>query len=95
MLQKKQKDDKKSAKASEALVEKKKAENKLLRASGVAIDPNLGKQDIERFALKIVKRIMAIVSVDNKCYAFVCRDYRVLTEAFASLSSRGKGTRLI
>ena len=96
MLQKKQYSDKTNAKASEARLVKKIAEDNEHRARGIDIDtPLLEKQDLGTLALAIVEKIKAIVSVDNKCYAFVCRMYRIFEEAWASLSSRGNGTRII
>jgi len=64
-------------------------------ARGVPIDRNLTQQDIETFALEIVEDIKRSVPDDHYLYAFVCGTHRVLEEAWASLSSRGNGTRLI
>jgi hypothetical protein len=45
--------------------------------------------------LAIVEKIKLIVPEGHNFYAFVCRKYRVDKEAFASVSGRGNGQRLI
>jgi len=107
LLQKKQNNDKlnaknnpknsakNSAKVAKALLEKKIAEHVEHMKRGVGIDPVLVKQDLDTLALAIVEKIKLIVLEDHNFYAFVCRKYRVDEEAFASVSGRGNGQRLI
>ncbi len=59
------------------------------------MDPILVKQDLDTLVLAIVEKIKLIVPEGHNFYAFVCRNYRLDVEAFASVSGRGNGQRLI
>ena len=91
MLQKKQS----NAKDTKALLEKKTAKHVEHMKKGAGIDRVLTEPELDALASVIVEKIKLILPEDHNFYAFVCRIYRLVEEAFASVSGRGNGTRLI
>jgi len=83
------------AKKASELRETKKAENDALVAQGIGIDAALGPDVVETIALKVVRKIKAIVDEDGKVYVFTSAERRIDVESFASVTGRGYGTRLI
>ena len=81
-------------KASE-LRETKKAENDALVAQGIGIDATLRPDVVKTIALMVVKQIKTIVDEEGKVYVFTSAERRIDVESFASVTSRGNGTRLI
>ena len=86
---------KNNAKRASELRETKKAENDALVAQGIGIDAALRPDAIKTIALMVVKQIETIVDEEGKVYVFTSAEYRIDVESFASVSSRGNGTRLI
>ncbi len=84
-----------SAKKSSELRVMKMAENDALVAQGIGIDAALRPDAIETIALMVVNQIESIVDEEGKVYVFTSAEYRIDVESFASVSSRGNGTRLI
>ena len=81
-----------SAKRALELQEMKKAENDALVAQGICVDAALRADVVETIALKVVRKIENIV---GKVYVFTSAERRIDAESFASVTSRGNGTRLI
>ena len=77
------------------LEETKRAENNKLRAQGVDIDANLRRGMVEAIALRLVERIKLIVEDGEMLYVLTSQSLRIDVESFASVTSRGYGTRLI
>ena len=75
--------------------ETKMAKNNKLRAQGVGIDANLRCGMVEAIALRLVERIKLIVEDGEMLYVLTSQSLRIDEESFASLTSRGNGTRLI
>ena len=87
--------DKTNTKISLKREETKKAENIKLRAQGVGIDANLRRGPVEAIALRLVERIKLIVEDGEMLYVLTSQSLRIDVESFASVTSRGYGTRLI
>ena len=86
---------KNNAKRASELRETKKAENDALVAQGIGIDAALRPDVVETIALMVVNQIKNIVDEDGKVYVFTSAERRIDEESFASVTSRGNGTRLI
>ena len=84
-----------NAKTASELRKTKKAKNDTLVAQGIGIDATLRPDVVEMIAFKVVKKIKTIVDEDNKVYVFTSAERRIDVESFASVTSRGNGTRLI
>jgi hypothetical protein len=94
-LEKAKHNDKNNTKRDLKLEETKKAENNMLRAQGVGIDANLRPDVVEAIALRLVERIKLIVEEGEMLYVLTSQSLRIDKESFASVTSRGNGTRLI
>jgi hypothetical protein len=94
-LEKAKQNDKNNTKRSLKLEETKKAENNEWRAKGVGIDANLRPDVVEAIALRLVERIKLIVEDGEMLYVLTSQSLRIDKESFASVTSRGNGTRLI
>ena len=89
-------DAKSNAKVSAALVEAAIAENVRLRALGVEIEADLTDREVFDVAEGVVLQIKANLPPGHRCYVFSSQSgERIMKEAWASLSGRGGGTRLI
>ena len=75
--------------------ETKMAKNNKLRAQGVGIDANLRRGMVEAIALRLVERIKLFVEDGKMLYVLTSQSLRIQKEAFASITGRGNGTRLI
>jgi hypothetical protein len=64
-------------------------------AQGIGVDAALRPDVVETIALKVVRKIENIVDKDGKVYVFTSAERRIDEESFASVTSRGNGTRLI
>ena len=81
---------------SAALVEAARAENARLRALGVAIDDDFTDREVFNVAEGVVRRIKADLPPGHRCYVFSSRSgERIEMEAWASLTERGGGRRLL
>jgi len=85
-----------NAKVSAALLDAAIVENARLRAQGVAIEADLTDREVFDVAEGVVLQIKANLQPGHRCYVFTSQSgERIMKEAWASLSERGGGRRLI
>jgi hypothetical protein len=75
--------------------EEKRAENNMLVAQGIGGERFLMPDAVETIAKNVVDRIKATVQDGDKVYVLGSRQNRIGNEAFACVTKRGNGTRLI